>query len=118
MPATIVSTQLKFSVPPAMYAKLKSRAKNAGVQVTSYVRHLLIAGLENTKMIAPDMTDEEFGKYLDTRPTFRASERVEQSYLQVMKEVQQGKATTLHDSGEVEEYFADIKARALKKKKK
>jgi len=99
-------TQLKFSVPPMMYAKLKARASHAGVQVTSYVRHLLIAGLENSPEY--DRQKPDFDEYLSSLPVYEASPRVDAAYAQTMKEIKSGGAMVLRDADDVDKYFAQI----------
>lgn len=89
--------------------------------MTSYVHHLLIAGLENSPEY--DRQKPDFDQYLSSLPVFEAAPRVDAAYAQTMKEIKAGGVRVLRSAEDIDNFFAQIeksvqKSRSRSKKKK
>ncbi len=71
-------TQLKLSLPDPLYDFVQSKAQKFGLPLSSYVKNLIIN----------DVKDMEY-------PVYQASEKLEKSYTQALKEYPQ--ATEVSD---------------------
>lgn len=78
--STIQTTQIKITLPEELYFHLKSKADKFGLNLASYVRHLVIN----------DVKDNDI-------PVFTMSDKREKIALQALDEYANGKTKTLSD---------------------
>jgi len=82
------TTQIKVTLPDELYFYLKSKAEKFGLNMASYVRHLVINDVKNIDI-----------------PVFKMSEKTEKRGLQALKEHKAGKTTKIKDIGK---YLNDL----------
>ena len=83
--SNIQATQVKVTLPDELYLHLKSKADKFGLNLASYIRHLVIN----------DVKDIEI-------PVFKMSEKTEKRGLQALEEHEEGKTTKIDD---INKYF-------------
>jgi len=81
-------TQIKVTLPEELYMHLKSKAEKFGLNLASYIRHLVINDVKDIDI-----------------PVFRMSEKTEKRGLQALKEHEEGKTTKLDN---IDEYFDNL----------
>jgi len=86
--STPQSTQIKVTLPEELYMHLKSKAEKFGLNLASYIRHLVINDVKDIDI-----------------PVFRMSEKTEKRGLQALKEHEEGKTTKLDN---IDEYFDNL----------
>jgi predicted DNA-binding protein len=79
------TTQIKITLPGELYLHLKSKAEKLGLNLASYVRHLVIN----------DVKDVEI-------PVFEMSEKTERNGIKALREHKKGNTTKIDD---VDKYF-------------
>ena len=68
------TTQIKVTLPDELYLHLKSKAEKLGLNMASYVRHLVINDVKDVDI-----------------PVFKMSEKTEKIALKAIKDYQKGK---------------------------
>lgn len=82
------TTQIKVTLPDELYLHLRSKAEKLGLNLASYVRHLVINDVKDIDI-----------------PVFRMSEKTEKRGLQALKEHEEGKTTKIKN---MDEYLSDL----------
>ena len=86
--SNIQSTQVKITLPDKLYLHLKSKAEKFGLNLASYIRHLVINDVKDVDI-----------------PVFKMSEKTEKRGLQALKEHEEGKTTKVDN---IDEYFDNL----------
>lgn len=84
----VPATQIKITLPEELYLHLKSKAEKFGLNMASYVRHLVINDVKDVDI-----------------PVFRMSEKTEKRGLQALKEHENGMTTEIKD---IDKYFDSL----------
>lgn len=82
------TTQIKVTLPEELYLHLKSKAEKFGLNLASYIRHLVINDVKDVDI-----------------PVFRMSEKTEERGLQALKEHEEGKTTKIDN---IDKYFDSL----------
>lgn len=82
------ATQIKITLPEELYLHLKSKAEKFGLNLASYIRHLVIN----------DVKDIEI-------PVFKMSEKREKIALKALDDYKSGKTKVRDD---IDKYLADL----------
>ena len=86
--SNIQATQVKVTLPDELYLHLKSKAEKFGMNLASYIRHLVINDVKDIDI-----------------PIFKMSEKTEKRGLRALKEHEEGKTTKLEN---INEYFDNL----------
>ncbi|OGV96453.1 hypothetical protein A2W24_00610 [Microgenomates group bacterium RBG_16_45_19] len=86
--SNIQATQVKVTLPDELYLHLKSKAEKFGLNLASYIRHLVINDVKDIDI-----------------PIFKMSEKTEKRGLRALKEHEEGKTTKLEN---INEYFDNL----------
>lgn len=86
--SNIQATQVKVTLPDELYLHLKSKAEKFGLNLASYIRHLVINDVKDVDI-----------------PIFKMSEKTEKRGLRALKEHEEGKTTKLEN---INEYFDNL----------
>ncbi len=84
----IQANQVKITLPNELYLHVKSKAERFGLNLASYIRHLVIN----------DVKDVEI-------PVFKMSEKRERIALKAVEDYKKGKTKVLDD---IDEYLASL----------
>lgn len=79
------TTQIKVTLPDELYLHLRSKAEKLGLNLASYVRHLVINDVKDIDI-----------------PVFKMSEETEKRGLRALKEHEEGKTTKIKN---IDEYL-------------
>lgn len=86
--SSLQAVQVKTTLPGELYLHLKSRAERFGLNLASYVRHLVITDVKDIDV-----------------PVFRMSDKTEKRGLRALKEYREGKTTKIDD---INKYFDNL----------
>lgn len=86
--STAQTTQIKITLSNELYFHLRSKAEKLGLNLASYVRHLVINDVKDVDI-----------------PTFKMSTKTEKRGLQALREHEKGKTTEVTD---VDKYFDSL----------
>lgn len=84
----ISATQIKVTLPNELYLHLKSKAEKLGLNLSSYIRHLVINDVKDVDI-----------------PVFKMSKQREEIGLQALKDYKAGKTTLMKN---IDEYFHNL----------
>ncbi len=82
------ATQVKITLPDELYLHVKSKAEKFGLNLASYIRHLVINDVKDIDI-----------------PIFRMSAKIEKKGLHALKEYEEGKTTRVDN---IDEYFDNL----------
>lgn len=83
--SSLQTNQIKVTLPEELYLHLKSKAEKFGLNLASYIRHLVINDVKDVDI-----------------PVFRMSEKTEKRGIQALKEHEEGKTTKIDN---IDKYF-------------
>lgn len=81
--SNIQATQVKITLPEELYLHLRSKAEKFGLNLASYVRHLIINDVKDIDI-----------------PVFKMSTKTEKKGLQALKDYEKGKTTAVDNTDE------------------
>lgn len=82
------TTQIKVTLPDELYLYLKSRAEKYGLNLASYVRHLVINDVKDIDI-----------------PVFKMSEKTEKIALKALEDYKNGKTRKIDN---IDDYFSNL----------
>lgn len=82
------TTQIKITLPDELYLHLKSKAEKFGLNLASYVRHLVINDVKDVDI-----------------PIFKMSEKTEKIAIKAIEDYKNGKT---HKIGNIDNYFSNL----------
>lgn len=82
------TTQIKVTLPDELYLHLKSKAEKFGLNLASYVRHLVINDVKDVDI-----------------PVFKMSEKSEKIALDALEDYKKGKTRKIDD---LDDYFSNL----------
>lgn len=86
--SNLQAIQIKITLPEELYLHLKSKAEKFGLNLASYVRHLVINDVKDVDI-----------------PVFKMSERTEKNGLEALREYEEGKTNKIDD---IDKYFDSL----------
>ncbi len=86
--SNLQAIQIKVTLPDELYLHLRSKAEKFGLNLSSYIRHLVINDVKDVNI-----------------PVFKMSTKTEKKGLQALKEYQEGKTTKVDN---IDEYFDNL----------
>jgi len=86
--SALQTTQVKVTLPPELYMHLKSKAEKFGLNLASYIRHLVINDVKDVDI-----------------PVFKMSGKRESIALKALEDYKKGKTRKLDN---IDEYFDNL----------
>lgn len=86
--SNVQTTQVKVTLPNELYLHLKSKAEKLGLNMASYIRHLVINDVQDVEI-----------------PVFKMNQKTEKKGLKALKEHKEGKTTKVDN---IDKYFDSL----------